>query len=765
MYKALEITVSGRVQGVGFRPFLYSLAKQYQLTGIVQNNFGSVFIHIEGNEPNLLQMVTDIKREAPPLSKISDLQVQAVSPIHYKDFTIVPSEKSSNSLPLVSSDAAICDKCMEEWRDPENRRFHHPFINCTQCGPRYTIIQDLPYDRIHTTMKDFQMCPECQKEYEDPSNRRHHAQPICCPSCGPKLTLYDCNNKQIADRQDAVTKAIDFLAEGKIVAIKGIGGYHLACDAYQGASIKELRVRKGRPQKPLAVMAKSIETVQRLCNLSKEEEKMLTGTEKPIVVLTERKVDSLPESLSPELTSVGVMLPYTPLHHLLFEGGKLDCLVMTSSNLSGLPIQYEENELEKLSQVCDFYLTHNRPIYLPLDDSVVQLENSETRYIRRARGFVPEPFPTKRDVDQVIALGGQQKNTFAIGKQNHIWVGPHIGDIENEEMIQSFENQLEHFKGWLDLDLEVLAVDKHPQYSTSFLAEKMNCPVISVQHHHAHHVSCMEDNNLTSPTLGLILDGTGYGEDSHIWGFEFLYGDASSFERAAHLTYTPLPGGEKCVKEPWRIATGMILHYWPNDGKEIAERLFPGKQKELSIIEQMVFRGINSPQAGSCGRLFDAVSAILGVCHTSTYEGEAAVKLSDYIMQLPENEAIAHPYPYRLHEDKAGLLELDFSPMIQQIIEDKLTSTPKMKIIQRFHSTIVKSCVDTVLILFEKRPEWNRSVVLSGGSFQNLFLAREIKNQLQKQKVKVYTHKKVPCNDGGLSLGQLIIAATKWNGS
>ncbi|MDZ5712739.1 carbamoyltransferase HypF [Jeotgalibacillus haloalkalitolerans] len=760
MHKALEVTVKGRVQGVGFRPFIYSLATKHQLTGTVQNNAGSVLIHIEGYDNNLSRMVRDIQMHAPPLSQIIDIKVQHVAVKPCEKFLIIPSTKNSGSLPWISADAAVCDQCVEELMDQKNRRFHHPFINCTQCGPRYTIIQDLPYDRPHTTMRHFDMCPECQKEYMDPGNRRHHAQPNSCKSCGPVLKLFDQHQMLIAERQEAVRAAIDALSRGKTVAIKGIGGYHLACDALQENAIREVRKRKHRPHKPLAVMFDSLDSIKKYCRVSDDEEEVLKSPEKPIVVLHKRPDSVLSDGLSPGLTTVGVMLPYTPLHHLLFENGRLTCLVMTSSNLSGHPIQYGDRDLDMLHKTGDFILSHDRAIHVPLDDSVVQFESDKKTFIRRARGFVPDPFPAQSNVDEIIALGGQQKNTFAIGKQNYIWVGPHIGDLENEEIIHSFLKQLHHFKEWLQIQGKVIAVDQHPGYTTSYLAKEMNGSVIAVQHHHAHLVSCMEDNGLTDPVLGLILDGTGYGEDGCIWGFEFLYGDAHSFERAAHLAYTPLPGGEKAVKELWRIAAGMILHHWPADGMKIAGQLFPGKQKEIKLIERMILKDINSPMAGSCGRLFDAVSAILGVCLTSTYEGEAAIKISD-MMNGTGEESNAESYPYLVNKRDDGILALDFSPMLQRIIDEKCASQSIKTIVRKFHMTIITACVETIVLLFDNHSDWDRTVVFSGGSFQNQFLTREIKVRLEKHEIKVYTHKKVPCNDGGLSLGQLIIAASK----
>ncbi|MFC6039973.1 carbamoyltransferase HypF [Paenisporosarcina macmurdoensis] len=757
MHKALKIMVTGRIQGVGFRPFVYSLSKKYGLTGTVQNNIGCVIIVVEGNEKKVADMVNELQMSPPPLSKINQITMNQIPLNGYQEFSIISSQISSNSIPWMSPDAAICKDCLEELMDPNNRRFQYPFINCTQCGPRYTIIDSLPYDRPNTTMREFEMCQQCREEYEDPMNRRHHAQPICCPVCGPIVTLHNQQGESLAEQQLAVLQTVDLIKQGKIIAIKGIGGYHLACDAYQASVIDRLRLAKKRPQRPLAIMVKSLDVAKKLCYMSTKEVKMLTSSEMPIVVLTRLKDCLLPENLSPGLSTLGIMLPYTPLHHMLFEKTGLECMVMTSANSSGLPIQYKNDSVHALQDMCDYFLTHNREIHFPVDDSVVQYTGEDMLYLRRARGFVPDPLKTNAKVDGIIALGGNQKSTFAVGKEQYIVMSPHIGDLENEEMIHSFEEQLHHFKDWLSVEEQYIAVDKHPLYASNSLAKRMKSIVIPIQHHHAHQVSCMEDNGLEEPCLGIILDGTGYGDDGHIWGFEFLYGNGHSFERLAHLQYTPLPGGEKAVEEPWRNAVGMLLYLWPEEGKELSLKLFPEKSKEINMMESMVINQINSPMAGTCGRLFDAISAILGVCVTSTYEGEAAIKLSDPMngLHMESDET----YPFQLQTNSENLLQLDLSPMIYQIIQDRFHKQPITQIIQTFHRTIVSSCVQTVQKLVEKRPELNKTVVLSGGSFQNVYLVREIQKLLQKEGFTVYTHKNVPCHDGGLSFGQIIIAS------
>ncbi|MGM9950370.1 MAG: carbamoyltransferase HypF [Lysinibacillus sp.] len=758
MHKAVKVMVTGRVQGVGFRPFIYALAHKYRITGSVQNNLDCVTIVAEGEEHALLEMVEEIRSSPPPLSKIDELHTFPIAPSFHHDFTILSSGKSGNTLPWIAADAAICNACLEELSDPGNKRYQYPFINCTQCGPRYTITSSLPYDRPNTTMAAFDMCPSCRAEYEDPTDRRHHAQPICCPECGPILRLYDRSRQMIVEDKEAVSLAVEHLKQGKIIGIKGIGGYHLACNAHHEKAVARLRIKKSRPQRPFAVMAGSLETARELCYLSEQEEEMLTSPEMPIVILRKKGDWALPQNLSPGLSTLGVMLPYTPLHALLFQDGHLECLVMTSANPSGHPILYEDASFEQVLEMCDYVLTHDRNIFLPIDDSVFQGNGEHVLPVRRARGFVPDPLQTGSDVDAVIALGGHQKNTFAIGRGQTIMVGPHIGDLQNEEMIHFFRQQLAHYQKWLGVQGSYIAIDQHPLYATTLIAQSFQGRIIPVQHHHAHLVSCMVENKVEHPCIGIILDGTGYGEDGCIWGFEFLYGNARSVERLAHLQYTPLPGGEKAVEQPWRNAAAMLLHHWGEEGKQLAMTLFPEREKEIQIIKRMIAGHINSPMAGTCGRLFDAVSAILGICEQSTYDGEASIKLSDYMMR-GRLEGERKTYPFHLTKDSTNQFQLDLSPMVYQIIQDKLSNMPIRTIIQAFHDTIVSCCVETVQKLVEERPDLNRSVVLSGGSFQNRYLAKEIQGRLESEGFTVYTHQLVPCNDGGLSVGQLMIAA------
>jgi len=758
MLKAIRITVNGRVQGVGFRPFIFNLAEQYHIKGTVQNNMDGVKIFAEAKEVELVSFVNRIRGNPPRLSRIDDISVHEAAVFGYTNFSIIPSDRFGKSALVVPVDAAICDDCLTELNDLNNFRFRYPFINCTQCGPRYTLIDKLPYDRPYTSMSSFQMCKKCEAEYRDPSNRRHHAQPIACPDCGPAVQLFDIKGLELATKDAALIKVKELLKAGAIVAIKGIGGYHLACDALNNEVVKNLRIRKKRPKRPLAVMAKSIEVAKQYCYISAIEANSLKSSESPIVVLNQKFDNELPSCLNPELSTVGIMLPYTPLHYLLFDD-ELELLVMTSANPSGMPILFKDEQAFKyLSGIADYVLTNNRAILHPLDDSVVQFINNQQYFFRCSRGFAPDPITTLADVDGIIALGGQQKNTFALGRNNQIFIGPHIGDLDNIDSIDFFNNELDHFRDWVNINSKLIVTDLHPGYYTHRLAKELSSNVVYVQHHHAHHVSCMEDNRLTVPCFGIILDGTGYGLDGNIWGFEIIYGDAHSFKRMAHLKYSPLPGGEKAIKEPWRCAVGMLIATLGDEGVTISKQLFPEKEYELEIIKKMVINRFNTPLAGTCGRLFDAVSSILKLCEISTYDGEAAIVLSEL---MPLECSISEVYSFSLNEIDVTEIEIDFSQMIRGIAVEQLQKKSTQYIAEKFHNTLVVSLIETILLISTRFPVLNRKVVLSGGSFHNRYLLTELSKKLAANRFEVYSHRRVPCNDGGLALGQLIIAANQ----
>lgn len=754
-YKSVKVTVKGRVQGVGFRPFIYQIAERHTIFGTVQNNMDGVRIFAEGKEENVEAFIQEIKENPPRLSRIDEVHVEPTEGKGFSTFEIIESSREGKSSLVIPIDSATCPDCLKEMRDPNNFRFKYPFINCTQCGPRYTIIDALPYDRPFTSMGSFQMCEKCEHEYVDPMNRRHHAQPIACEVCGPDVELVSIDGRFIDSGNESIQTAARLLQEGKIVAIKGLGGYHLACDAYNEKAVLTLRKRKKRPKRPLAVMAANMKVAEEICYLSEKEKKLLQSPEAPIVIL-KKKSNKLAESLAPGMKTIGVMLPYTPLHHLLFDEIDEGVLVMTSANPSGLPLVYKDEEAKDyLKDIADYMLCHNREILHPIDDSVVRFIQGKETFHRRARGYVPDPISTVHPVHEVVALGSEQKNTFAIGRHEQIFIGPHIGDMGHIEVTEHFRREFHHLMKWMGIKAKTVAVDMHPLFSTREIANEMEAEVIQVQHHHAHLVSCMEDNSLEESVLGIILDGTGYGEDGNIWGFEFLYGNAEGYKRLAHLTYTHLPGNEKAIKEPWRNATAMLIDYFGQQGKQWAKELFPHRDYEISIIEQMIHKGINSPLAGTCGRLFDAVSAILHICEISTYDGEAAILLSEQMEGINQEE----PYPFKVHEGE--ILTIDFREMLEKIVIDTFRKVPTATIIKKFHQTIVESCVETVSALYEKHPSLNRKVVLSGGSFHNPFLSEEIKRRLEQKELAVYSHQRVPCNDGGLSLGQIIIAANK----
>ncbi|WP_423410757.1 carbamoyltransferase HypF [Heyndrickxia sp. MSNUG] len=757
MLSALKAVVRGRVQGVGFRPFVSQLAKKHRIKGTVQNNMDGVKIHIEGEDSDILSFLSDMEFKSPRLSKIEKIIVEPATVAGYDEFFIIPSERSGSSLLVLPVDSAVCEECLEELDNPYDRRFHYPFINCTQCGPRYTIINELPYDRPYTSMKSFPMCPDCQREYEDPINRRHHAQPIACEKCGPSVTLLNSDGEMIS--ADPLRKTAELLKQGAIIAIKGLGGYHLCCDAGNEEAVALLRKRKLRQARPLAVMARDLHAIKIIAMFSDEEKNILESPEAPIVVLRKRPCVYLAEGIAPGMSTVGVMLPYTPLHHLILKHSELDYLVITSANPSGQPILYHDHQaINYLNKIADYYLTHNREILHPVDDSVIQISGGQRDFLRRSRGYVPDPLSSNANVNGIVAFGGQQKSAFTIGRNDQIFVGPYIGNLENMETIDYYKSELDHLLSWIQIPFKTAAIDLHPGFNTRKLVKDYPfTEIIEVQHHHAHMVSCMADNQLDGDVLGIILDGTGYGSDGQIWGFEILYGNESEFERKAQLAYTPLPGGEKAIREPWRNAAAMLMSLLGSEGEEISGQLFPEKKNELNILKAMIKKEINSPLAGTCGRLFDAVSAICGVCTYSTYDGEAAIKFSEL---AKEDTGFDSVYPYEI-KDINGLLRYDFSLMLKQISSDSLNGKEVGEICIRFHETIIQAISSGMEKLKLKQGSGTRKVVLSGGSFHNKYLLTRLKAELAGKGFEVYSHRNIPCNDGGLSLGQLIVAAAK----
>jgi len=667
------------------------------------------------------------------------------------------SRHSGASELMIPPDTAVCDDCLQEMRNPNSRYYRYPFVNCTQCGPRYSIIRSLPYDRMSTSMRDFEMCTYCKDDYGNVRNRRFHAEPIACKRCGPRLMLIDTSGNTIASGNDAITLTKRRLKQGAIVAVKGIGGYHLACDALSSKVVRLVRQRKRRPSRPLAVMASSLAICEMLSTLTQPERELLTSPQRPIVVTRLRSMDVLPTEITPHLQTIGLMLPYTPLHHLLLEDWDLPCIVMTSANSSGLPILYQDEEaLSYLATIADYILTYDREIVNPIEDSVVQWKEGRIDFLRRGRGYVPDPALTSLNVDGIVALGGQQKNAVAFGRSNQLFLGPPSGDLGSLEMEHYARKQYMHYSQVLGVTPHTAAVDLHPGYNTLALTDPAKLHIEYVQHHHAHHVSCMIDNGLTESCYGLILDGTGYGTDGCIWGFELLYGNASSYERLGHLRYTPLPGGEASIKQPWRTAVAMVLSLLPDKGETLLRLRYPDKDYEINLIGRMIQKNVNVPLAGTCGRLFDAVSSLLGLCDVSTYEGEAAILLAEFA-SFGERERIS-AYPYTITA-KEELLEIDFSPMFEKLLKDILHGIPTQSIALRFHETVAKAAVNLLLRAHEGNRARNKQIVLSGGSWHNRNLSERIRHKLEKAGYTVLFHRLVPCDDGGIAQGQLAIAA------
>ncbi|WP_071459881.1 carbamoyltransferase HypF [Bacillus massilinigeriensis] len=758
MQKALNVKVIGRVQGVGFRPFVYKMAKAFGIKGTVQNNMDGVNIHAEGSEETLFDFTNSILVNAPRLSKVKEVKSEDAIFIGMDDFLIIPSERTGASQLIIPIDSAICQECLDEMRNPEDRRYQYPFINCTQCGPRYTIISELPYDRPYTSMDDFQMCKACEGEYNSPVDRRHHAQPIACHKCGPQVKLYDSSGSEIKT-DNPIQSASTALEAGKIVAIKGLGGYHLSCNAENDNAVERLRLRKKRPNKPFAVMSASLGSIQNFALINETEKRLLESPEAPIVILEKKLPSSLSNLISPGMVTIGAMLPYTPLHHMLFDSMKLENLVMTSGNASGLPLVYRDKDaLKYLEGIADYVLIHNRPILHPLDDSVMQISVMGPEIIRRSRGYVPDPISSHDDVNGIIAFGGQQKSTFTIGRNQQIFIGPHIGDLDNVETIQHFERELHHLLSWIDTPFHTAVLDAHPGYHSRENAKSFPFKdFVEVQHHHAHMAACMADNGLSGEAYGIILDGTGYGADGKIWGFEILYGDTGNFSREAHLKYTPLPGGDRAIRSPWKNASAMLISLLGHEGAEIAKQVFPTIEEEIAVISNMVEKGMNTVEAGSCGRLFDAVSSICGLIEESSYEGEAAIMLSE-LCCCKDHEHSVYPFDFEYVE---GQIVFNFARMLKEISVDVLSGSDKSFISRKFHETLVVSIEKAMIVLFERYPDRAKQIVLSGGSFQNRWLSGRLKEVLENAGFRVYVHRGIPCNDGGLSFGQLIVAATR----
>ncbi len=749
--RRVRVTVQGIVQGVGFRPFIYQLAHRYNLKGYVTNTSQGVDIDIEGETRAIDSFLKAVRAEGPPLASITGLEKREFPGVGYQDFTIHKSQASEGRTTLISPDVSICEQCLAELLDPGNRRYGYPFINCTHCGPRYTIIEDIPYDRPKTSMRSFPMCPECNAEYHDPLNRRFHAQPNACWVCGPQVTLCDANRNRVICK-DPIVQTANLLRQGKIVAIKGLGGFHLVVDATVDQTILTLRQRKHREEKPLALMSPDIETIKTYARVSFSESKILLSPERPIVLLKKRSGQVISAEVAPRHKYFGVMLPYTPLHHLLLRQGFV-ALVMTSGNRSEEPIAIDNDEaFRRLGNIADYFLVHNRDIYMRCDDSVVRVGGRKTIPLRRARGYVPVPVMIKPRLPEILACGAELKNTICLTKGKNAFLSQHIGDLENLESLESFTEVVEHLKRILEIKPGLIAYDLHPEYlSTKYALAQNNTRKYAIQHHHAHIVSCMAENGLDQKVIGLAMDGTGYGTDGNIWGGEVLVAQWDSFERAGHLDYVALPGGAAAIKEPWRMAVSYLYQAYGEDFLNLDIPFIKNhNEKTLLLLTSAIEKKINSPLTSSCGRLFDAVSALLGLRDKVAYEGQAAVELE---MSITSRKIMAYDH-HILKKDNRWIISS--RPIIEQIVVDIQKGIAKSLIANKFHHTLARIFTDVCLRL---RSEQNLNrVVLSGGVFQNLTLLTRLTKSLHKHGFIVYIHHVVPPNDGGLSLGQAVAA-------
>jgi len=689
------------------------------------------------------------------LARIDELQIFELGLKEETDFLILESTRSNRANTLISPDIATCSDCVRELLDPTDRRYRYPFINCTNCGPRFTITRAVPYDRKQTSMAVFPMCPACQAEYEDPFNRRFHAQPNACWDCGPQVELVDRHG--VRQSGDPIVEAIRRLKRGAILAIKGLGGFHLAVDANQPDAVRELRRRKNRGEKPFAVMVESTLIARTLCEVSADEATLLESPQRPIVLL--QKLTSQFDGLAPDGNQLGVFLPYTPIHHLLFAHGGSNALVMTSGNLSEEPIAIDNLEaLSRLGDIADFFLLHNREILLRCDDSVVAIRSGMNQFARRSRGFVPSPIRLREPLPPILAVGGELKNTICISRDRYAFVGQHIGDLENLSAYDFFQESIDHFQNILEVQPEIVAYDLHPGYlATQWAKQQRDLRAVGVQHHHAHIASCMAENHLTGQVIGIALDGTGFGTDGQAWGGEILVADLKSFRRAAHLEYAAMPGGTQAIYEPWRMAVSQL---WATYGEDWRSKVPATFQASLSapkvrIVEQLLRNGTKLPLTSGCGRLFDAVAALV-CCRTHvSYEAQAAMALE----AVCESGGDKGAYPFEIleAESAADSLRISTRPLFAALTEDLRHNTPAGVISRRFHGGLVNVLAEATTLIAERTGL--QEVCLSGGSFQNAILLWGLEQKLAKLGLKVYQHTLVPPGDGGLSLGQLLIAA------
>ena len=742
------------VQGVGFRPFVYQLAQNHKISGWVRNTSGYVEIAAEGPAPALEAFIKDLKHKAPSAAQVHHLGFETTPPQGLSGFRIIESLSQPNAYQLISPDLATCADCRREIFDPVNRRYRYPFTNCTNCGPRFTIIEDIPYDRPRTTMRAFAMCPACQQEYDNPSDRRFHAQPNACPACGPNLKLFDARGEEVSG--DPLRQTATLLQTGKVVAIKGLGGFLLACDATNEEAVQRLRQRKQRPSRPFAVMLRGLEEARLYCDISPTEEALLSSSVAPIVLLRMRG-KALASTIAPGVKDLGVMFPYTPLHHLLMHDADRP-LVMTSGNLSEEPIAKDNPEaITRLSGIADYFLAHDRGIYVRYDDSVAMCLDKETILVRRARGYAPYPIRLNCKAPPILACGAELKSTFCLTRDDHAFLSQHIGDLENEATLSSYEELIAIYKRLFRTTPEIIAYDLHPDYlSTQYAHENAAHQALKfmpVQHHHAHIASLLTEHGYDGQIIGIVFDGTGYGTDGAIWGGEFLQADLKDFRRLARLEYVPLPGGDTAIRSPYRIAATYLYHLLGNEGLAAATVLTGIDQTELDIIKVQLDRRLNAPITSSAGRLFDAVAGLLGIRRVIDYEAQAAIELEmTASISSPDDK---YTYPFGIPEENDTVICL--APLFRAILADISAGCPPAKIARRFHYS-------TALMIAEVCRNLSRTtnlttVGLSGGCFQNRLLLDMTMSALISEGLTVLIHQQVPSGDGAIALGQAAVAA------
>lgn len=757
---ALRISVHGIVQGVGFRPFVYRLAHQLGLDGSVVNNGEGVAIHVGGPLPLLEQFVQSLREQAPPMARIVSLDARPTDrPPAPGAFRILPSQQGGRPNTQIAPDIAVCDDCLAELFDPGNRRFRYPFINCTNCGPRFSIVERIPYDRPNTSMRVFPLCADCAREYTDPLDRRFHAQPNACPVCGPQLSWHDREGRGLPG--DCLALAARALAEGGVVAIKGLGGFHLAVDGCSEEAVALLRTRKNRPAKPLAIMIRDLETAERFAWLSEQDKALLTSPEHPIVLMDRRSGSPLAEGVAPGLGAIGLMLPYTPLHHLLLDQpGIPEALVMTSGNRSDEPICTGNDEaLRRLRDLADFFLLHNREIVTRVDDSVARIIDGRSRLLRRARGYSPVPLQLRRPTADILACGGEMKNSFCIVRRNEAYLSQHIGELTGVEQYDFFQESIAHLQAVLEVTPPNVACDLHPDYLSSRYAHGLAMPCREVQHHHAHIGAVLAEQGLDGPVLGIVLDGTGYGGDGTVFGGELFRADRGGFLRLGRLSHLPLPGGDRAALEPWRMALALLYAGSPApslDQRQLPVSLAPIAVDKQRLLWQMMAKGLNCPRTSSCGRLFDAVAALLGLCLVSQYEGQAAMLLEHHAT-LATTTTTEPAYAVTIYEEGREQV-IDSAPLAGLLLRDLADSVPTAVIARRFHLWLVEALIELMRRVHSQTGL--DQVVLAGGCMQNKLLFETLAERLREAAFSVHAGELAPMNDGGLSLGQAYLGGS-----